>query len=174
MQRKIEIVTNLAVIFAAIVFSATIVHEYWFQKPGLALGAVARTENSLKGTQLQLEGVRWNGVNKTLVMALSTACHYCQDSIPFYQQVSQSSAVKTGHVAIVTVFPQTKEEAESFVKINDIRAGNILSTPLESVRATATPTLYLVDSTGKIENVWIGELSRTQQQELLEKLAKLS
>jgi hypothetical protein len=174
MFRKLETIANLSIIVAALMFCATISKDRWLSKPASTSGSSAGTESSLKGTQLKLSGVKWDQADKTLVMALSTQCHFCQESAPFYKELTASPAVKAKRVAIVTVFPQQQGEAETFVKGNQMYADNVLSMPLQLLGTSATPTLLLVDRTGKIERLWIGVLSRSQQKDLLVELTKPS
>jgi hypothetical protein len=172
MFRKLETIANLSVVVAALVFSATIAKDRWFSKPAINSGASAGTESSLKGTQLHLSGVRWAQADKTLVMALSTQCHFCQESVPFYKELGTSPAVKANRVAIVMVFPQEQGEAESFVKSNQMHADGVLSAQIPGTEST--PTLLLVDRTGKVERLWIGVLSPSQRKDLLAELTKVS
>jgi hypothetical protein len=172
MFRRLETIANLSIIVATLFFCATIAKERWFPTPVTNLGPAASTESSLKGTQLQISGIRWDQADKTLVMALSTQCHFCQESAPFYKELTSSPAVKAKRVVIVTVFPQQQGEAESFVKGNQMHADEVLSMPLQGLGTSSTPTLLLVDRTGKIERLWIGVLSRSQQKDLLVELTK--
>lgn len=173
MLRKVEIASNVAVILAALIFSITIVREHWFARVDPPISGAARQKSDLEGKKLELGGVKWDAAERTLVMALSTACHFCEASVPFYREVTASSAVKEKRVAVVAVFPQQQQEAESFVKGNDIRADRVVSTSLQSVGASATPTLLLVDRNGKIQRVWVGVLSQSQQNDLLSALANV-
>jgi hypothetical protein len=174
MFRKLETLANLSIIVAALMFCATIAKDRWLSKPASTSGSSAGTESPLKGSQLKLSGVKWDQADKTLVMALSTQCHFCQESAPFYRELTASPAVKSKRVAVVTVFPQEQSEAESFVKHSEIRADSVLSMPLQTLGASSTPTLLLVNRAGKVEKLWIGVLSPSQQKDLLSELTKLS
>ena len=172
MVRRLETITNIAMLMALLVFCATVIKDDWLHPQEHQLKSIAQTDNSVRGTQLKLEGVSWNKVDKTVVMALSTQCHFCEQSIPFYQKLSSSPAVSSGHVALVALFPQTRLEALSFVERNRLHIDNILSVSPQVVGASGTPTVYVVDRTGKIEDVWIGMLSTDQEKELLSKLGR--
>lgn len=173
MTRKIETLANISIIIAALLFCATLVHEKWLYKPG-GLAPAAQTDNRLQGTNLHINGVNWENASKTLVIALSTQCHFCQESVPFYKELTASPAVKSKRVHVVTIFPQQQGEAESFIKASEIRTDSVLSMPLQTLGTSATPTLLLVNHAGKVEKLWIGVLSPAQQKDLLGELAKLS
>lgn len=172
MVRKIEACANLSIIIVAILFSATLVNEKWLSKSG-GLAPSAQTDNPLQGTNLHINGVKWDNADKTLVMALSTQCHFCQESVPFYKELT-TFAVKSKRIMVVTVFPQQQTEAESFVKTSEIRADSVLSMPLQTLGTSSTPTLFLVNRVGKVEKLWIGVLSPSQRKDLLGELKKVS
>lgn len=173
-MRKIETLANFSIIVAALFFCTTLVKDGWLHKPVVGLAPSAQIDSALQGTRLQINGVNWDQAEKTLVMALSTQCHFCQESTPFYKELTGSAAVKSKRVAIVTVFPQRQADAESFVKANEIQANKVLSMPLQAIRTSSTPTLLLVDRSGRIQKLWIGVLSPSQQKDLKDELAKLS
>lgn len=174
MVRKIETWANISVIVAALIFCATIVKDRWIDKPALPLTGYANTESRLLNTRLEVPGVQWNEADKTLVMALSTQCHFCQESTPFYKALSTSKAVTSKRVAMMMVFPQPQSEAESFVRSKGIQTSGIFSLPLQRMGVSSTPTIFLVDRSGKVEKLWVGVLSEAQQKDLLGELAKLS
>ena len=172
--RKIETVANLSIIIAALLFCTTLVRDKWLYKAGTAFAPSAQTENRLQGASLHITGINWDRADKTLVMALSTHCHFCQESVPFYKQLSLLPVVKSKRVMIVTIFPQQQNEAEAFVKTGDIQADAVLSMPLQTLGASSTPTLLLVYRAGKVERLWIGVLSPSQRKDLLGELTKTS
>lgn len=174
MTRKIEAFANISIILAALLFCATLVHDKWLHKSVSGLAPSAQTEDRLQGTNLSIPGVTWDHADKTLVMALSTQCHFCQESVPFYKELTASPAVRAKRIVVLAVFPQQQSEAESFVKASEIRADSVLSIPLQILGTSATPTLLLVNRTGKVEKLWIGVLSASQQKDLLEELGKRS
>ena len=133
MSRKIETLANVAIIVAALVFSATVVREKWLAQR--VPTPTAQTDSRLRGTDLHISGVKWDNADKTLVMALSTQCHFCQESVPFYKELTAAPAVKSKRVMVLTIFPQPQDEAESFVKASEIRADRVLSMPVTGICA---------------------------------------
>lgn len=175
MVRRLEMLANVSIVAAALVFCATMVKDRWTNKAAAApRDLTAATEGRLLSSQLNLPGVRWDQASKTLVMALSTQCHFCQESTPFYKALTTSPSVTSKRVSILMVFPQPQNDAETFVRDKDINGDRIVSMPLQKLGITSTPTLLLVDRSGKVERLWIGVLSHLQQKDLLEELAKLS
>jgi len=101
-------------------------------------------------------------------MALSTQCHFCTESPPFYQRVTKVDP-KIPNLRLVAVFPQSTSESESYLKNLDVRVDDVKQSPsLLGVRGT--PTLILTDEQGAVVQSWYGKLSSTQEQEVLARL----
>lgn len=89
--RTIEVIANVAIIFVAI---------------SLGLVLISRTVRSYRGTvsesvntapvkdqKIQLPGVDWSKNEKTLVMAISSTCHFCTESAAFYRDICARTCV---------------------------------------------------------------------------------
>lgn len=57
-------------------------------------------------------GVDWARNQRTLVLAISTVCHFCKDSLPFYREIGATGT----DVRLVAVLPQPVVEARKFFK----------------------------------------------------------
>jgi hypothetical protein len=137
-MRKIETLANVSIILTALLFCAKLADEEWLHKPARELTPSGQVVSALRGARLQINGVNWDQAEKTLVMALSTQCHFCQESTPFYKELAASPSVRSKRVAIVTVFPQRQAEAESFVKASEIQANKVLSMPLQTIGTSSS------------------------------------
>jgi hypothetical protein len=73
----LEVVTNCAVVLVTIVVLSTFAHDYFNnnRKPQILAGLQ-------RGQKLDHVPVMQEG-NQTLIIAMSTTCHYCSESIPF-------------------------------------------------------------------------------------------
>ena len=45
-----------------------------------------------KGSRMELASVNWGRADRTLVLALSTKCHFCDDSADFYRRLAPAAA----------------------------------------------------------------------------------
>ena len=152
---------------AAIVIAVAIALGVWARQrhsPTPAAGTELRaSENTAVGSRVQLPGVDWSKHPETLVLAISTACHFCIESTPFYRDLTRSP-----HLAsIVVAMPQKQPVAEEFLRQHTIVPSTTVSIPLTEIDVEGTPTLLMVSSNGTITKSWVGELSRTQQQQVL-------
>jgi hypothetical protein len=162
-----EVTANLTLVVAVAVGVAA-----WLRPPkgGLPLNQInlagAWMENAAVGTKIDLPGVVWSSHRATLVVAISSTCHYCLESAPFYSRITRSN-----HAApIVIVMPQEQSEAKAFLLEHAIAPSSTVSLALNKIQVEGTPTLFLVSSSGTVTKSWVGELSKTQQQQVLESL----
>ena len=68
---------------------------------------------TLVGQTITLHGVHFAPQSKTLILTISTTCHFCKDSEPFYQELA---AQNKGPIKIVAVLPQPLPEAQAYVQ----------------------------------------------------------
>lgn len=167
LKNKLEIATNLAVVCVSaavlIVFLWTYVQTN--RKPQLSPGLT-------KGETLtHLQHYEFSNATKTLVIAMNTECSFCAESIPFYNQVSE--ACRSGNVRtnIAAVFPNTANEVQEYVKRHSLRMDVVPAIDLNGLKVSATPTLILVDSTGKVLDFWVGKLSEENQREVMKRIS---
>lgn len=119
------------------------------------------------GKTVALPGVQFEEGRESLILALSTTCHFCKDSLPFYKALT---AKAQGHLDVIAVFPQTEAEGEKYLHDAGVSVNQFVSTQLDTLGVVGTPTLLLVSSGGKIEKVWAGFLDQTRQQDVLTQL----
>lgn len=127
------------------------------------------TRSSPVGKNLPLENVNWKENKKTLVFYISTTCHFCNESVPFYQKLIKENS-KNG-ITLVAVLPQEIYEAKRYLKSENLEIQRVYNASFESVGITGTPTLLLVDSEGVVSDLWRGKLSPDKESDVLSKLS---
>lgn len=119
------------------------------------------------GQKVPLDGVHWE-TGKTLVFALSTGCHFCTASAPFYQRLLKTQGAGKWHA--IAVLPQSVESARAYMSERGYNIPQVVQLDLSRLGITATPTLLLVDSTGTLEQEWVGQLGPTDENDVAEHL----
>lgn len=111
---RIENAANLATILATALLSIVVVKTHFLASP-TPLSEVPRPTVATVGTNLKgrLGGVNSNENERTLVLTLSTQCHFCRESTPFYRRLNQQLG---NAVRIVAVLSQPVEEGEQYLK----------------------------------------------------------
>jgi thiol-disulfide isomerase/thioredoxin len=160
-------VTNIAVLVAVVVFLGVTVKSQIDKRAAFPV-SVAQNDGSptsLVGKTISLPSLSYPLKNKTLVMFISTTCHFCKASEPFYQQLALKAP---GKFDLVAVLPQPQDQANAYLKSSAISASTVISTSLSSAGVSATPTLLLLNPVGKVEKAWIGLLDEHGQKSVLE------
>jgi hypothetical protein len=115
-----------------------------------------------------VDGVDYARRAKTLVLAVSTRCHFCLDSVPFYQ--SLPGAVGTKDVQIIAVFPNSKQDVDEFLRLHKLGLPSLANSDFARLGIHSTPTALLVNGRGIVIDSWIGELSPAQQTQLIREI----
>jgi len=162
--KRIELVANVAIIVVAILLGVVLVRSYLFRRsPAVQTTATPAVR---PGTKLSLPGVDWKATGRTLVMALSTQCHFCSESAPFYQRVAQERA-KTGNLRLLAVLPQSVSESQNYLKTLGVTVDDVKQLRLDSIGVSGTPTLLMANGEGIVTDSWRGQLSAEKEVEVL-------
>lgn len=164
MKSKLEATANVTVIVVALAVGGVVLSRY---------AATYRVPPSLTaGDRLAtLPSLDWSQNQRTLVLALNTGCHYCEDSVPFYQKLAQTQKPGSNDLQLVAAFPNTAEMVGKFAQQEGLNIRSVAGVSFEKLRVNATPTLILVNKEGQVEKVWNGILTAKQEGDLL-KLAE--
>ncbi|MGC9995399.1 MAG: hypothetical protein ABSE79_08750 [Terriglobia bacterium] len=167
--KVLETVANLSTIVVSLLLSAVLVKV--FLLPEARPSAAAARSRVAKGTSLKgsLPGVDWAKNGRTLVLAISTRCHFCTDSAPFFQRISKERPPST---KLLAVLPQTVDESRKYLEKEGVRVDDVRQAQLDSIKVSGTPTLLLVDNTGSVAEAWVGKLEPPQEEDVLTVLRK--
>ena len=162
-MKWLERSANIAVIVAVAVFLFLAARNDFFA-PKPQLQPQANPQKDLTGTTLSLPGFSFANGRDSLVLVVSTNCHFCQDSLPFYKQLSEKIH---GKVDLIAALPEPENEAKKFLADAGVQTDHIVKAIPNSIGVLGTPTVLLVDGKGKVKNVWLGRLDETGQKQLL-------
>jgi thioredoxin-related protein len=168
LAKMLEMGANGSIILAAILFSVVLAKFYIGQAPDKKDKPPPPpvTQKILqKGDVLSIPNVDWRN-GQTLLLALSTSCHFCTDSAPFYQRLSKDH----GDTRLVAVFPQENSEGERYLSNLGVKVDEVEQASFVDLGILGTPTLVLVDSSGKVINKWEGALPPTRESEVIGQL----
>jgi len=123
---------------------------------------------SLDGKSLNaFSDYKWSDHYKTLLLGLKVGCRYCEANMSFYKQLSDLSRAHKLKATPLVFMPDSKESAIQLLKSNDINIDGIYAHPLSSVQIYGTPTLMLVDSHGRVEKAWVGQLAPSDEEQVV-------
>lgn len=163
-ERRLEVVANLAIVFVAFTLGAILIKDFLVVQPKPQAPPVANRGKDFVGTSLTELPIKWDANQQTLVMALSSSCHFCTESAPFYKRLAQNK----GQTRMVAVLPQPLEGGRQYLEGLGVSVDEIRQFPLNKVGVSGTPTLLLVDSAGVVKKSWIGKLPSEEEVAVLE------
>ena len=164
MQKKIELVANIAIVIVALLISIFFVKQYRsINAAGAPVKAVA------SGTKISLPDVDWAKNQQTMLVVLAQGCHFCSESAPFYQKLLQQTQ-KRGQTKMMAVFPQGSSGGQKYMQDMGVPVEEVKFASLDSIGVTGTPTLLLVNSEGVVTDIWVGQLAPDKEQEVLSRL----
>jgi hypothetical protein len=119
-EEKIEIASHIAIIIVAILIGIVLVKNYLLPDSKPKSNASNNTaiasntgEVGIVGKAISLPDTNWEKNGQTLVLALSTGCHFCTESAPFYKELVQKRA-KQGNIRLVAVLPQPIDDGRKY------------------------------------------------------------
>ena len=166
-SNKLEALSNLAMTTVAVLLSVVLVKELLLPQPK-PTAAPARQGVS-KGASLKasLRDVDWARNGRTVVLAISTQCHYCTDSAPFFQKLWKE---KPPNTKVLAVLPQPVSDGREYLNKEGVHVDGVKQVSLNTIGVIGTPTLLLVDKTGTVAEVWRGKLPADQEEAVLRAL----
>jgi hypothetical protein len=159
MKSKLEAIANVAVILVALAVGGPVLERY--------IESARAPKQVAVGDHLPaIAGVDWSEHRHTLVLALNTGCHFCQDSVPFYQKLASSHAVARD-LDVVAIYPNDVDSVRQFNTQRALPIRSIANARFEGLHIGGTPTLLLVDNAGWVERAWVGLLTARQELDVL-------
>ena len=154
----LDAAANVSIIIVAVVIVIFFARNYFpaskASSPAISAGA-----------KLTGQPVNWHASPKNVVLLLSTTCHFCKESSGFYRKLAEDCR---SHARTVALFPQIPEEAQAYLRAEEVQVDDIKHADFQSLQIGGTPTLLLVDSNGVVQKVWLGRLSEAKEKEVLE------
>jgi len=109
----------------------------------------------------------------TVLVGLSSSCKYCTESMPAFQELNtvvRSRAVD--RVRVLAVGLESQEVLTKYLQANELtefRATSVKSGTEAGSVASRTPTLVIVDRTGKILVSWTGRMTPSEMNDVVER-----
>ena len=171
-SRKLEAAANASIILLAAVASMVLVKNSFLKPAPVAAKPASRISESVPpaGTRISLPGVNWGASERNLIVALSTNCHFCSESSPFYQRLA-SEAQQSHAFRLIGVLPQESSEGSKYLEGMGVKMDQVVQSPLESIRTRGTPTLILVDNNGVVRQTWVGRLTPDKESDVIRSVA---
>ncbi|MDQ1640451.1 MAG: Redoxin [Pyrinomonadaceae bacterium] len=121
---------------------------------------------------MPLTDVNWGENGTTLLMVLQKGCRYCEGSAAFYRKLYDQRGQRP-LPRILAVMPGDKSESLSYLSEHGVAVDDVVSKNLSEVKVSATPTLLLIDRSGRIADVWVGKLKEADERRVIQRIFDL-
>jgi hypothetical protein len=169
---RLEKATYAAIILACLFFVGTLARSYYLGRrpdphttPEIPQGAEIKLPEEIPSTQ--------QPAVSTLALVLSKNCALCRESMGFYQKLAAFKNSSPQGLRLVAVLPESKEEAQAYLKKTGIGVDAVFSLPLSRMGVTGIPMLLLLNEQNKLEGSWAGKLSDAQESQVIDRLKKV-
>lgn len=163
LSQRVELTANILIIVVALLLTGLIGQRYFFarsNKQAEIMPTIGKTVN--------LPNEDWSAQPKTIVLALQTTCHFCNDSAPFYKRLVEHA--KNKNIKIVAVLPQSVEESTAHLTKLGLSGLEIKQAPISVLDTSGTPTLIIANQKGEVTSFWVGKLPPEKETEVINTL----
>lgn len=71
---------------------------------------------------------------------------------------------------MLAVVPGDKIEVARYLSERGVLVDDIINASLSDINVSATPTLFLVDRSGNVRDVWVGKLDERKETEVIQRI----
>ena len=160
---NLEAIANIAIVFVSVLFVGVLAHKYF---------TVSKAYPTPIGEKATISDFDWEKNKYTVILALQKDCRLCSESAGFYRQLL-SEISKLQKIAVIGVLPDPIDTSQEYLHQIGVRVDVIKRMPLSTLKVAGSPSILIVDKTGKIVNGWVGKLSPQEEQNVVATLNNL-
>ena len=120
----------------------------------------------LVGREVKLPGADWQAAPYSVLMQLSSTCHFCNESMPFYKQLMAARQAQGTKMPVIVASSDAVAVMRQHLEDQQVVVDKVLHSRMDSF-GTGTPTIYIVDSKGLVKRAFVGKLDPSGEKELL-------
>lgn len=129
-----------------------------------------QTEAKLIGTPLRLDAAPWGESQRSVVLAITSQCPFCLRSLPLYRKLDKAIRASRPDISLFVVSSEPRTTMEAFLEDEQIKTKRVFHSSLGALGITATPTALIVDRSGIVRHVFVGQLDEAKERELFVQL----
>lgn len=161
-SQKLEVAANVLIIVVALILGGVLVKKYFFTE------TAPERKVPVVGQKVADTGIDLAANQKNVLLVLQKGCKFCTESAAFYKNLIEQT--KDKNIKVVAVLPQSKEEAEQYMKELGISGIEVRQSKLDPLNVSGTPTIIVTDNQGVISDAWMGKLPPDKESEVIKKL----
>jgi len=162
-MNRLEKFTNVAIIAMCVMTSAFLVRVSFFKPEPRAQEAPYEKGEIIPSVQ----GVDYSHSKGTVILVVSSNCHFCTESMAFYQALGKHArAENNSRFRLVVAGLQSERTLAEYVSRYGVDYSAVVTLNPEKVKFTATPLLVLVNAGGRVIRSYQGKMTAKQQSQL--------
>jgi peroxiredoxin len=115
-------------------------------------------------------GLDWKSYAVNVVFFISTHCHFCEESMPFYRQVTEIPGRAPQKLAISAISRDDPELLKGTLSKQHVNLDGVYRAPVIDA-LSSTPIVLIVDANGIVRRVFEGRLDSSREKDVLKIVA---
>jgi hypothetical protein len=170
-MKHLERITYILLITVCVASLAVLVkHGLLSTAAGAGPGLDTQAHSLMGKNEPSLVATAWTGHQRNVVLLLSSQCHFCEESLPLYQELSSLRQQAGNNFSLLAVGLETPETLGKYLTRSKVTVDNVLQAPQGFAGVHFTPAVFVVDSHGVIQNAFLGKLDGDHEKRLLDSL----
>ena len=112
--------------------------------------------------------------NAVVVLALSSRCRYCTESMPFYRTLLALPSVADQRLQVSVGSMDDTSTMQAYLGRHGISVKQVVPLVDAGLRVRSTPTVILANSEGKVVQSWEGLLDADKQREVIAEVTRIA
>ncbi len=100
------------------------------------------------------------------MLAVSRDCHFCTESVPFYRTLIAAAESAGVSVTVATQDTDPEKTRHHFASLG-LQVADLRRVAFSAIGIKATPTLMVIDRSGTIKQVRVGQLPPDEEREMI-------
>jgi hypothetical protein len=133
-------------------------------------GGARTAATQLVGKHLAVARLDWKSSAVNVVFFISTHCHFCEESMPFYRQVTEIPGRAPQKLAISAISRDDPELLKGTLSKQHVNLDGVYRAPVIDA-LSSTPIVLIVDANGIVRRVFEGRLDSSREKDVLKIVA---
>lgn len=163
MKNRLETITNIVVLCVALLVGFRFLEATFFRHE-----VVPKAGQKVP----DIAGYSWSK-GPTLVLALKKGCHFCEESMSFYRRLQALQQAGQLNVQMMAVFPDGPTDVTDIMESQKLSIRAFSAVHLDTLNVSGTPTLILVDQSGRVVKPWIGKQDQAGENDVIRAIGQV-
>lgn len=162
---RLEKVTHVALIAVCCIAGYTLIRQH--------IARNATVPSVHEGERVTVAGYDWSQANTTALLAISSQCHFCEQSLPLYRTLGNVARQAKGSFRVIAVSAEPRETLANYLEKRGVNLQGVFNSSLSKLGVRGTPTVLVVDRKGVVQSVFVGKLNNAREGQLMSRIALL-